>query len=89
MNILYGKRFSKDLDAIRNESKIRKRVRELIEEIKKAGSLADIKDVKKIEGYAEYFRIKIGNYRLGIKRKQNNVELIRFLHRKEIYRRFP
>jgi len=89
MNILYGKRFSKDLDAIRNESKVRKHLLNLIEEIKNIDSLADIKNVKKIEGYTDYFRIKVGNYRLGIKLKQNRIELIRFLHRKDIYRRFP
>ena len=89
MNLLYGKRFSKDLDAIRNESNVRKRLLRLIEEIKKTDSLAEVKNVKKIEGYKEYFRIKIGDYRLGIKQKKNRIELIRFLHRKEIYRRFP
>ena len=74
MDILYGKRFSKDLDAIRNEPKVRKRLLELI---------------KKIEGYSDYFRIKIGDHRLGIKKGRKRIELIRFLHRKDIYRRFP
>jgi mRNA interferase RelE/StbE len=89
MDLLYGKRFSSDLDAIRNESKVRKRLLRLIEQIKNTDSLVAIKNVKKIEGYKDYFRIKVGDYRLGIKLKQNRIELIRFLHRKEIYRRFP
>lgn len=62
---------------------------ELIKKIKEINSLTDLKGVKKIEGYSDYFRIKIGDYRLGIKLVQNRIELIRFLHRKEIYRRFP
>ena len=89
MNILYGKRFSKDLDAIQNEPKVMKRLLELIKKIKEINSLRDFKGIKKIEGYLGYFRIKVGDYRLGIKLTQNRVELIRFLHRKEIYRRFP
>jgi len=89
MEIFYGKRFSKDLDAIRDETKVRKRLLELIEQIKGISSLRDVKDVKKIEGYSDYFRIKMGDYRLGIKLAKNRIELIRFLHRKEIYRRFP
>ncbi len=89
MNILYGKRFSKDLDAIQNEPKVRKRLLEFIKKIKEINSLRDFKGIKKIEGYLGYFRIKVGDYRLGIKLTQNRVELIRFLHRKEIYRRFP
>jgi mRNA interferase RelE/StbE len=89
MEIVYGKGFSKDLDAIRNESKIKVDLLKLIENIKGAGSLSDLKNVRKIEGYQGYFRIKVGDYRLGIKLTQNRVELIRFLHRKDIYRRFP
>lgn len=89
MNILYAKRFSKDLDAIRHEPKIKKRLVNLIGQIKKVDVLSDISDVKKIEGYSGYFRIRVGDYRLGIKVTANGVEMIRFLHRKEIYRRFP
>jgi mRNA interferase RelE/StbE len=89
MELLYGKRFSKDLDAIRNESKIKAYLLKLIKNIREAGSLADLKDVRRIEGYQGYFRIKVGDYRLGMKLTQNRIELIRFLHRKDIYRRFP
>jgi mRNA interferase RelE/StbE len=89
MEILYGKRFSKDLDAIRNESKIKADLLRLIGNIREVDSLSDLKDVRKIEGYQGYFRIKVADYRLGIKLTENRVELIRFLHRKDIYRRFP
>ena len=89
MEILYGKRFSKDIDAILHEKKVKQRLLETIENIKEANTLAGIMGVRKIEGYQDYFRIKTGNYRLGIKLTKNRVELIRFLHRKEIYRRFP
>jgi mRNA interferase RelE/StbE len=89
VDILYGKRFVKDLDAIQNEPRVRKRLLELIKKIKEINSLKDLKGVKKIEGYSDYFRVSVGDYRLGIKLGQNRLELIRFLHRKEIYRRFP
>lgn len=89
MNILYAKRFNNDLDAIRHESKIKKRLLDLIGQIKRVDVLSDISGVKKIEGYPGYFRIRVGDYRLGIKVTENDIEMIRFLHRKEIYRRFP
>jgi len=89
MELLYGKNFSKDLDAIRHETKIKEQLLKLIETIKTSESLTNLKGVRKIEGYQAYFRIKVGDYRLGIKVKQNTVEIIRFLHRKDIYRRFP
>jgi mRNA interferase RelE/StbE len=89
MELLYAKRFSKDLDSIQKESKTRKALLKELETIKEAGSLGEIKGVKKIEGYQEFYRIRIGEYKLGIKIAKNTVELIRFLHRKDIYRRFP
>jgi mRNA interferase RelE/StbE len=89
VEILYGKNFSKDLDAIRHETDIKVHLLKLIETITEAKSFSDLKGVRKLEGYQAYFRIKVGDYRLGIKPTQNTVELIRFLHRKDIYRRFP
>jgi hypothetical protein len=58
MNILYAKSFGKDLEAIRYESGIKNRLLELIEQIKKADTLSDIPDVKRIAGYSGYCRIE-------------------------------
>ena len=46
-------------------------------------------DVRKIQGYDEYYRIRIGDYRLGIKVKEDSIEMLRCLHRKDIYKDFP
>ncbi len=89
MELLYAKKFSKDVDAIRKKAKIKKALLKVIEKIREAGSLGEVKEVRKIEGYQKYYRIKLGDYRLGIKVTKNRIELIRFLHRKDIYRRFP
>ena len=89
MELLYAKKFSKDVDAIRKEARIKKALLKVIEKIREAGSLAEVREVRKIEGYQKYYRIKLGDYRLGIKVTKNRIELIRFLHRKDIYRRFP
>ena len=71
------------------QSKIKADLLKLIEEIRAADSLTDLKQVRKIQGYQGYFRIKVADYRLGMKLRHNRVELIRFLHGKDIYRRFP
>ena len=60
MELLYAKRFSKDVDRIQKEPRARKALLKVIETIKEAGSLGEIKGVKKIEGYQDYYRIKIG-----------------------------
>lgn len=89
MDILYGKRFSKDIETIRDNQIIKAHLLKTIEEIKQTQIFAQIRSVKKIKGYSEYYRIKIGDYRLGLKKVENRVELLRFMHRKDIYRRFP
>ena len=89
MKILYSKTLEKDLESIARNAVIKKRLLELIEKLKAIGSFEELIGVKKIEGYKSYYRLRIGDYRLGIKLSGDCIELIRFLHRREIYRRFP
>ncbi|MGB5593914.1 MAG: type II toxin-antitoxin system RelE/ParE family toxin, partial [Crocosphaera sp.] len=42
-----------------------------------------------LKGYQSFYRIKIGDYRIGIEADNNELIFVRFLHRKEIYRFFP
>jgi len=57
--------------------------------LQNATSLTDVDHVRKLQGYSNYYRVRSGDYRLGIKVAENHIEVIRFLHRKDIYRRFP
>ncbi|HEV7231842.1 MAG TPA: type II toxin-antitoxin system RelE/ParE family toxin, partial [Bacteroidia bacterium] len=68
---------------------VKKLLAEIIQEIQSAGKLTDIIHVKKLQGTKNCFRIRIGDYRLGMIVNGQKVELIRLLHRKEIYRYFP
>jgi mRNA interferase RelE/StbE len=53
-------------------------------------SILDIPNTKKIQGYGSFYRIRIGDYRLGMEEvSSKEIVLIRFLHRKDIYRYFP
>ena len=76
MDVSYGKRFSKDLDSLRNDKMVRNKLLSLINAIKETDSLKELSGVKKIEGYSDYFRIRLGDYRLGFKAQKNKVELI-------------
>lgn len=76
MKLLYGKKFSKDLDDIRHDVKTKKRLLELIRNMKNNDSPDDLINVRKIEGYSGYYRIRIGDYRLGIKITGNQSEYL-------------
>ncbi len=89
MEYLFAKRFSKDLDAIKHIPEVKNRLLEFIDQLHSFDRLTDLPNIKKIEGFPGYYRIRIGDYRIGVKLANETLILVRFLHRKEIYRRFP
>lgn len=46
-------------------------------------------NAEKLSGSKDAYRIRLGNYRIGIYKEDNKVILSRVLNRKEIYRYFP
>lgn len=57
----------------------------------KIKSLSEFKEypVGKIKGFKNYYRVKIGNYRIGFKKLDGRIIFMRVLHRKDIYKYFP
>ena len=88
MEIRFEASFEKDLKKVRDK-KLLKRVKEVIEEVKQAEDLRVINDLKKLKGYDTFYRIRVGDYRIGIDIVENRVIFARILHRKEIYKYFP
>jgi mRNA interferase RelE/StbE len=78
-------RFLKDLDKL-TQSSVKKGI---IKEVKKAIHLSEIKNIKKLKGYPTAYRIRTGDYRIGLFVKSNTVEFARVAHRKDIYKIFP
>ena len=78
----------KDLERVRDR-RLRERVREAIEEIERAARLEEVRGVKRLRGGEGYYRIRVGDYRLGLVLEGERVVLVRFLHRREVYRYFP
>lgn len=42
-----------------------------------------------MQGGGSYYRIRVGDHRLGLSIMDNIVVLVRFLNRSEIYKNFP
>ena len=87
MTVHFRKSFVADLHAL--SSTYRTRVERTILELEAADTLRDVRHVKKLEGRGGFFRIRIGDYRLGLAIVGGEVTLVRCLDRKEFYRRFP
>lgn len=89
MNVLFDKSFLKSLDKISDNS-VKSKISAIIINVEEANNLSEIKQLKKLKGFRYYYRIKLGDYRIGIEIQENNtVTFILISHRKEIYRKFP
>ena len=89
MKIKYAKIFFKDIEKLAGQQNVSENVLNSISILKEAESLVNVANVKAIQGYASYYRIRIGNHRIGLKKTEEGIELISCLHRKDIYRMFP
>ena len=81
------KSFKKDLNNIRDEALLKK-IKGVIEEVENAENLADISNIKKLQADGNYYRIRIGGYRVGIGLSEGAVLFVRVLHRRDVYRYF-
>lgn len=88
MKIEFKESFRKDLKAVKDKLVLAK-VKAAIEASEKADTLDKITNLKKMRGSRDYFRIRIGDYRIGLKLERETLVFIRFLNRKDIYRYFP
>lgn len=88
MNVLVRRSFEKDVLKTKNKQ-LQNRVAAIIQTAQSAKDANEIPNLKKIIGYEYYYRIRVGDYRAGVEIIENDIDLIRFLHRKDIYKYFP
>lgn len=90
MKVYFKPSFIKDFKKL--PSDIRREVRFIcVEVFPKQRSIHDSLRymIKPIKGFKNYFRIKLGDYRIGFKTTDGGVEFMRVKHRKDIYKHFP
>ena len=88
MIVTFKKSFEKDLVKLRDADLLHK-IQAVIEAAEAAFGLVDIKNLKKLKADGNYYRIRVGNYRLGLILDEAEISFVRVLHRKEMYRYFP
>ena len=101
MEIIYERKFLQDVKKIKDSVAL-KRIRKKLEEIESIveshtdnGTIPEIPGTIKMQGYDHYYRVRVGDYRLGtsvevtIDEKEDVFRFVRCLHRKDIYKRFP
>lgn len=88
MEIVYKKRFLKELAHLPNVYS--KAIEEFVfETLPISNSLSEIGKIEKMTGYKDCFKIRFGDYRVGIKKDKKTVIIETVKHRREIYKYFP
>ncbi len=88
MEIFFEESFEKDLRKIKDKKALQS-VRAILTQVKNAQNIREIANLKKLKGYEAFYRIRFGDYRLGVEVTENKIIFARCLHRKDIYKHFP
>ena len=80
--------FDRDLKQIRDDD-LRLRVERAIESAESASTVPEIPGIRRLKATGSFYRIRIGDYRIGVEVEGEVVILVRFGHRREVYRSFP
>ena len=64
MIINFEKSFLKDIQKL-NDKKIASKLKSIINEFEDLENLNNLPNIKKLKGFNIYYRLKVGNYRLG------------------------
>jgi mRNA interferase RelE/StbE len=85
----YTKRFLKELAALPVE--IQSRIEPIVFQEVESENPFELGYLEKLKGYSDKYKIRVGDYRIGITLDQETKTLIcqRVAHRKDIYRIFP
>jgi mRNA interferase RelE/StbE len=88
MNSVFLSSFERDVKKIR-DGKTRRAVAEAIANVEAAPNRDGIRSLKRLSGRANYYRIRVGDWRIGVTIIGETVTFVRCLNRREIYRFFP
>ena len=88
MKVSFKKSFLKDIKKLKN-NQLNDSIAACILQVESAASIQNIKNLKKLAGYDFYFRIRVGDYRIGLKIENDFVFFVVIEHRKDIYKMFP
>ncbi|HEV7383215.1 MAG TPA: hypothetical protein VGN64_25635 [Dyadobacter sp.] len=90
MEIIASKRFVKELKKCPLNIQIQ--AKGLLAIASQAGNIEEIPDIKKLAGYKDYFRVRLGGWRIGLQCESGIVRVLYVMTirpRGDIYKTFP
>ena len=89
MQVVYTKTFLKDLAKVVPQKRREQIEKFVFEELPALTSVEAAGNIEKMIGHKNHYKVRFGNYRIGILKAGNLIELQRVLDRKDIYKFFP
>jgi mRNA interferase RelE/StbE len=89
LEVQYRQAFLKDLKQLKSSTSYQRIYELAFTTLENINLLEEIPDIKAMRGYNGRYRIRIGDYRIGIEVNGDIIEVMRVLHRREFYRYFP
>ena len=88
MKVNYSKKFLKQLSKLPPTPK-RKIEHFVFYELPKIYKIELSGNIEKMKGYKNYYKVRFGNYRVGMFYKSDTLYVKTVMHRKDIYNYFP
>lgn len=88
MNVEFKGSFLKDLKNIKDKNLL-SRVQAAILMVEQAGTIQEVVNCTKLQGSNNYYRMRIGDFRIGLAVEDDVATFVRFLSRGDIYKHFP
>jgi len=88
MVVEYRKRFLKELSKLPPPYAMA--IEDFVfDQLPSSDSLEEIGKIEKMTGYKNYYKVRFGDYRIGLKREDTMIVVETVRHRREIYKFFP
>ena len=88
MKLAFKESFAKDLRRI-SDKDLLKQIRRILTSAATVCTLQEIAHLKKLRESGNCFRIRVGQYRIGLVVEKDEIIFVRCLHRRDVYRYFP
>ena len=88
MQIEITRKFKKQVEYCKDQ-RLKSKVLGIIQAVIVSESMNEFANLKKLTGHKYSYRIRLGNYRIGIVINDKTVIFAAFDHRSEIYKYFP
>ncbi len=89
MEVTYSKTFLKELSKVSPAQTKEKIEKFVFEELPTLTSVENAGNIEQMTGFKNYYKVRFGDFRVSLLKKKNSLEVLRVLHRKDIYKYFP